>query len=146
MSTMIYHNLQESNSDTASRCLSLIERYAAKMMVAGGGSIREEFLASGKKLSEERVAAIVEERKNGGKTIDIARRYSVSEMTVYKLCRAAGLKRHRAQKVTVETWREIQRLRAQRWTMNKIAAVVKLAPATVAVWARRKSEPTRVAA
>lgn len=127
-----------SLGETVENCLALIERHAPGMMIAGGGRLEREILASGKKIGPERRASIVAARREGRPVMTIAREHDVSDVSVYKICQAAGLKRERADKVSARVVARWRRWRNANWPLAKIAAKSGYAECTVGVWLRRK--------
>lgn len=86
-------NLLDSQSDTAARCLSLIERHAPGLMIAGGGSLsQQESEGSGREIPWQKRRKIIRLRKRTNKQSgEIAAEIGCSQISVQKICRAAGV-------------------------------------------------------
>jgi DNA invertase Pin-like site-specific DNA recombinase len=112
-----------SDSDTtAQRCLDLIARHGPRLMREGGGALKREVLNSGRPISEETRQQIVVLRREGLSGNACAKLLRVSLVTVWKVSRAAGIKRRRAAvRFSDQQCAEMARLRRLGWTYARIA-------------------------
>lgn len=81
-----YANLTDEGSPFA-RCLNLIERHAPRLMIAGGGGLRQELLVSGRRLTPEHREAIRAALRATNSTgmYRIGKEQGVSQGTVCKI-------------------------------------------------------------
>jgi hypothetical protein len=81
-----YSNL-DHDEGIAARCLALIERHAPRMMVAGGGGLKQEMLGSGRRLTPEHREAIRASLRatNGTAMYRLGKEHGVSQGTVCKI-------------------------------------------------------------
>lgn len=86
MTTHFYHNL-DADMGAFARCIAMIENHAPRMMRAGGGGLRQEFIGSGRRLTEEHREAIRADLRltNGTGMYRIAKKQGVGQGTVSKI-------------------------------------------------------------
>ena len=84
--THFYTNLDRDDGVVA-RCLDMIERHAPRLMIAGGGGLRQELLGSGRRLTPEHREAIRAALRatNGTGMYRIGKEQGVSQGTVCKI-------------------------------------------------------------
>ena len=84
--THFYTNLDRDDGVVA-RCLDMIERHAPRLMIAGGGGLRQELLGSGRRLTPEHREAIRAALRttNGTGMYRIGKEHGVSQGTVCKI-------------------------------------------------------------
>lgn len=127
---MFVYNLDSDN--TVANCLSLIERYAAKTARLGGGACPEEKLNAGRALTTHQKERIVRLRMQGMTPREVAEETGVSEPTICKVSRAAGITSSRSVRaVDAEMLKEFVRLREQGANYREIAAACKVHTSTV---------------
>jgi AraC-like DNA-binding protein len=115
---MIYHLFDTDT--TAQRCLDLIARRAPAMMRMGGGPLEQECKRNTITRDERRL--VVRLRKRKVSPAVIARRAGMSVMSVWKICRAAGLSRPRSKNLSAEKLARMVERRAAGWSLDRIAA------------------------
>lgn len=109
----------------AARCLALVERYAPALMKAGGGGLEQARPLAGRRLSWHARQRIVTYRKNGKPVTEIAEICGVSQATVSKICRKAGIAtRRRVWCLSPQVVARMHELRRQGLTFQSIAESV----------------------
>lgn len=115
--------LYDTTSDTAARCLSLIERHAAKMARVGGGALNRETRFSAP-VTIEQQREILALRRSGLVYSEISARTGYSEPTISKFCRGAGMPLKRPRRMSPAQVATMRRLWRSKLSPAKIAAAI----------------------
>lgn len=114
-----FQPLESSADTTAWRCLDLIARNAPRFMRCGGGPLEQQ--AQRGELTRDKQREILRLRRAKMRPALIAARVKLSVMTVWKVCRRAGLNRKRARDFSPEELARMWALRQGGWSLPKLA-------------------------
>lgn len=88
----MFNSIYESSNDTAAACLHLVRKYGPKLMRAGGGTLSRENKHPRRTLSWNQKQRVLKLAREGKTQPEITEITGISQPSVWKIVRNAGLK------------------------------------------------------